>query len=134
MSTPPRRLTQSLVVKIYELIKPRIRKADNGLWEYDQDWSDTRVSDIMKADGVTPSNVARVRNKLFGGIALPKNPRREAHTDQLAAVMASLIRLEAKLDHLTREVGSRPWEGRLGGALGASNGPFAPESGSSQER
>jgi hypothetical protein len=97
----PHHTTTAEIVKINQLLTEHIRKGDNGLYVYDDGWSDDRV-----AKGVNPelnrTQVGRIRLELFGSIQ-PVSPGSIALKDmksrmeELIARISDLEDLHAKL-------------------------------------
>ena len=100
-------IPQSLVVKIYDTIKPHLIKLPDGCWEYESGWSDGYAAQQI-GNYLTAQHIARVRAKIIG-------PLREACVKAIThssrgELATQLARIEAKLDHLIHEVGAKAWQ------------------------
>lgn len=70
------RTSQKTAVRIYEILKQHLHQDKDGLWHYDEDWSDARVAEELneseKGLGLKESIVASTRYRLMGPISRRK--------------------------------------------------------------
>lgn len=88
-----RSITQMTRIKIYEFLKPLLVRRDDGLWEYNDDWTDVAVASQFQ---VGESTVAKIREAGFGKL------RRITNT-----VMRPDPELTARVERLEQEAISR---------------------------
>lgn len=77
-------------VEIVDLLRVHIRKRDDGLFEYEEPWSDRLIADKYK---VASAVVAKMRNELFGQLYAKRGGGNQSGT--------KFVELSARLDALT---------------------------------
>lgn len=89
-------LTRSEEANIYALISPVLKKQDDGIWKYDEGWSDVGIFNAFM--GVNPTSkanqnhITNYRIDVFGKIY---NSPRKPNEERIDALEARVVALEA---------------------------------------
>jgi hypothetical protein len=62
---PPSKLTMARRIELYELLKERLVKQPDGLFRYEDSYSDQRIAAIAGGDATAPQ-IRGIRVQLFG--------------------------------------------------------------------